>query len=685
MKQRIFLLVLAVLMLMVFTACVGPQTQDTTDPQETTEPVVETTGEPTLPPLVAEEPTLKGNVYQITEPNHLLYMAEHPDKDYALAEDIDMRGSVWTPVDDFTGSLKGLIASTFNYTISNLVIEAKEGDTNVGFFRIVSGTVEDVNFENITLVCPGTFSGNVGIVAGVCKTALNDVAVKNCSVEATVRDANAGLLCGKQEKDAITCDTQGSMKLTLAGGTSYVGGAFGYSEGSVLNCEIRTDITAEGAGTAGAAGGIAGYAKGVVRSGNYIAHLKVSGDATFAAGSLVGHLAGGGLSTSYNCARSFEVTGAVCANDYCGIQETGVAVSGCLKRDNANIEDTLSAAELALRQKVVDYAYQMATYRWYPSKTIKYTDACSGGRHAQTYEAGKVYFGMPYAHKNSSFAKFLSNLDENRVTVDSLTADITGLQQLGNDCADLVYWAWSQVEADLKYTLTNDAICVNGVLPVGDYNVNSIVATSDICSHNGKQVMYEAYAKLQMGDAVLYAPGGHMRLVAEAAYVFRNADGSIDPNKSYIVTHEQGAGCTNLDSTRTTCKVNGKYTFSTLFSGDYIPVTMEAYAKGEADVLTATISNKKLDKSGVGSGIITANYRPDKVTLRIEDSKGNTVLELVNFPSDGTAKTTAALSVFRSAVKAKLAELEAGKEYNYEVMLAAGGQEICVQTFKFTA
>ena len=684
MKQRISVLVLAVLMLMVFAACTGPQIQNpsnTTDPIE--DPTQESTEGVTLPSFDPVEPVEKNGVYQITEPAHLTYLAQHPDKDYALAEDIDMHGYVWTPVEDFSGKLTGLIASTFNYTISNLVIEVKEGDTNVGFFRTVSGKVQDVNFENVTLVCPGTFSGNAGIVAGHCKSALDDVVVKNCAVTATVKDANVGLLCGKMDKDVTVCEATGSLKVTLAGGTSYVGGGFGYASGTIINSEIRTDITAEGTGTTGAAGGIAGYATGVVRGTNYIAHLKVSGDATYAAGSLVGHLAGG-MSGCYNCARSLNVTGAVAANNYCGIQDAGVEVTGCLTRDNANIEDTLSAAELALRQKVVAHAYQMATYRWYPSKTIEYTDGCGGNRHSQTYVAGKVYFGMPYTHKNSSFAKFLSHLDENHVVLDSLSADITGLQQLGNDCADLVYWAWSQVEADLKYTLTNDAICVNGVLPVGNYNVNSIVATADICSHNGAQVMYEAYAKLQMGDAVLYAPG-HMRLVAEAAYVFRNPDGSIDPTKSYIVTHEQGAGCTNLDSTRTTCKVNGKYTFSTLFSGDYIPVTMEAYSKGEADVLTATISNKKLDKSGVGSGIITSNYRPDKVTLRITDPKGKVVLELVNFPSDGTNKTTAALSVFRSTVKAKLAELEAGKEYHYEVLLAAGAQEICVQTFKFIA
>ena len=389
---------------------------------------------------------------------------------------------------------------------------------------------------------------------------------------------------------------------------------------------------------------------------------------------------GTGISNSYDCARSFTRTGAVTADTYCGKKAAGCTVTGCVRRDNFNLEENLSKAEQEMRQKVVEYAYQMATYRWIPSKTINYSDSCSSG-HKQIYKTGVIYFGQPYTHWSSSLSKFQSYLDENHVLSPELGADNTTLQAIGNDCADFVFWAWNQVEADIKFTLTGEAICANGVQPVGNYTVNSIVSTKDICEFNGKQAIYEAYAQAKMGDALLVNSGSanHFRLVAENAYVFRNANGSIDPTKSYIVTHEQGA----LSSDRTTCRVNGRYTFSTLFNGNYIPVTVEAYAKGEADMLTAEISNKKLDKSGVGSGIITSNYQIDSVTMRILDSRGKVVVEAEEHGCSSNIVKQFAMSKFRNVVKAM--QLEAGKEYTYEVFIENGDQKLCVQTYKFTA
>ena len=58
--------------------------------------------EPTEPPLQLVEPTLKDGVYQITEAGHMLFLQQNPNKNYALCNDIDMGGYVWTPVAEFT-------------------------------------------------------------------------------------------------------------------------------------------------------------------------------------------------------------------------------------------------------------------------------------------------------------------------------------------------------------------------------------------------------------------------------------------------------------------------------------------------------------------------------------------------------------------------------------------------------
>lgn len=675
MKKRILFALLAVLMLFALAAC-----ENTTQNQDPTVP------EPTLPVFEVVEPTQKDGVYQLSEPGHLLYMAENPSKKYALSDDIDMCGTTWKPIDDFTGSLTGQIYSFFNYTISNVVIEVAEGDANVGFFRTISGTVEEINFHNVTVTGTSAFTGNLGIVAGQSKTALTDVEVKDSTINvASVKDANIGLICGKLNKDANDFTATGAINVKLVGGTSYIGGGIGYAEGNVFTADIRTDLTLEGTGTAGAAGGITGYMAKIARDVNYGGHIKVTAEATYAVGAMVGELAGGGITNSYNCARSVEVTGgAVKANEHCGIQDASAIVGGCLIRDVSNIEEkTLSEAEYAMRKEVVDYAYQMATFRWYPSKDMFYSDDC-GSQHNQTFKAGQPYFGMPYVHPCRSFDEFLFYLDENRTVLDSVPATKEGIEMFGNDCSDFVYWAWAQVEADIAFTLCKNCTVNNGVLPVGGYTMYMTGATLDssiICDRNGAQAIYEAYAQAKMGDAVVHAPG-HIRLVAENAYIFRNEDGTIDPNKSYLITHEQGFGG-NVKN-HSFCKTNHKYTFADLFRDDYIPVTMAQYAQGTRDELVATTTNEDLTIKGVGSGVIHCNYRPDKITMRVLDSNGNAVLELVDFASGlNIDNRYFALSEFREEVKAM--KLESGKEYTYEVFVTAGAQEVCVQTYKFTA
>ena len=567
MKKRLFTyltLILITILFITFEGCLAVQDPPNSNPNN--------------PAFQAVEPVVKENVYQITEPGHLLYMAQHPDRSYALADDIDMKGYIWTPIDDFTGSLTGLIAGDFNYTISNLTIAVDQDHENNGFFRILSGTVRDINLQNVSISSSETLSGNIGVIAGVVKTEIIDVDVNDSSIYAPIKDAKIGLLCGQTDGALTLCKVGGTLDLSLEGGSSYIGGGVGASEKSVVSFEVRTNISVTGTKTSGSVGGLTGYTANIVRDSSYIGHMFVSTDNEFSAGTLVGNLAGGSITSGYNCARSCQINGAVAANEFCGTQAPEASLIFCLSRSNENLEELLSDAEYALRKKVVDYAYRMATYRWYPLKTISYSDAC-GSSHDQIYKAGNVYFGLPYAHLNSSMDKFLSYLDKNNIVVDSVPPTTAGLQMLGNDCADLVYWSWSQVEADITYTLTENAICINGVQAVDGFKVNSVLSTSDICSYNGAKVMYEAYANVQMGDALLFGPG-HMRLAAEAAYVFRNQDGTINASKSYIVAHEQGLSLSLLNERHSSCGTYTKYTFAQLFETNYIPVTIDAFKNG---------------------------------------------------------------------------------------------------------
>jgi len=176
-----------------------------------------------------------------------------------------------------------------------------------------------------------------------------------------------------------------------------------------------------------------------------------------------------------------------------------------------------------------------------------------------------------------------------------------------------------------------------------------------------------------------------VKMVAEAAYVFRNEDGSINPNKSYILYHDQGhASQENVDTKHTTCKVFGKQTFASLFKGKYIPITVPPLANGKADVAEVTITNTDLTKNGVATGTISANARIQRIIIRITDSKGNEAVNYVNYlhATSGIANSTSLNSLNKESF---LEKLEPGKKYTYEVFANVVGQDVPVQKFEFTA
>ncbi len=661
MRKPLILAVLALVMLFALTAC----------------------KEPAADPFAVAEPEKVGDVYQITRPGHLLYMAQNPGHAYALAADIDMEGREWTPIDDFTGSLTGLIHADYNYTISNLTIRVMGNETDLGFFRVISGKVEDVIFSDIAIVGDGVLSGNFGVVAGHCKTELTDVDVTGSVLSLSVKDSQVGLLCGKLDEDASGSTVMGALNIRLESGKSYVGGAIGYAAGKVSSFDTRTALTVVGNDASGAAGGVLGYAGDPVSNLNYGGHLTVSGTDALAAGAVAGQLEAA-MSDCYNCARSTAITGAATADPFYGAAGASGSKTDCYTRDLSNIEDTLSPEEYALRQQTVDHMYTICSIRWKPTVTMTYSDTCGGktNNHAQTYEAGQVYFGLPYTHSAGSLEKFQHYLNADGTVVDSIPAAGWG-EQLGNDCADAVYWSWAQVSSEISFVLTKDAICRGGTYPVGDYFPNSLVSTAEICQYNGAQVMYESYARIMPGDALLYAPG-HIRMAAESSYVFRKADGTIDPNLSYVVCHEQGAGTgAKQEQMHSTCRTNHKYTFTQLFSGNYIPITIKAFENGAADPVEVSTTNKELSYDGVGKGIVKCNYRINGLTMRILDAKGNVVMDASIFPNTGAHMTQASLGGFRDDLKTL--KLKSGKTYTYEVLVTVAGQQHMVQTYTFTA
>lgn len=677
--KKTVVLALAVAMVFSFAACDGGNSdipETTVNPTTSTTPTTYT--EPTAL-LEAVTPEQKKGAYQLSEPGHLAFLAENPGEDYVLCADIDMGGYVWTPVDTFSGSLDGAISSVYNFTISNLVIKATAGDTNVGFFRVLTGTVNNVNFENITVTAAGTFCGNLGVVAGQSDCKLTNVTVKDCGITVTAKDANIGMISGKNSGGIYNSFSSGTLQVMLDGGTTYVGGIVGAMDGIVRDIESRVSLDVSGAGTAGAAGGIAGRLNNHGITVNYGGSINVKTDDTFTAGTLAGELSKGGISTGFNCATQVQITGAAQLDAYVGKAADDVKISDCWTRDLS--DSNIPEAELALRQQVVDYMYRTCTFRWIPTKDMSYSDSCAS-RHAQKWKAGTIYFGPPYAHLALSLEAMDALVGDDGVLDESVPAE-NFHYFFGSDCADSMYWAYSQISSKVTYTLTNNGICTNGMLPVGGFDVTSTTSTADICKANGAEKIYEAYACVRPGDALLFAPG-HFRMAAESAYVFRNADGTIDPDKSYIVTHEQGSLGYAMEARHSSCLTNTKYTFARLFADKYIPLTIEAFTTG-ADEITVSTTNTAADKTGLASGIVSSNYRLNWVTLKITDSTGKETYNRTFFVFNDNESNTDSfdLSFFKEDINAL--GLVAGSMYTYSVEVGVASKTVPVQSFDFTA
>ena len=688
MKKNLLRILAAGLCLCLMIGFVGcGETADPTEPSVT---------DPTDPPVV-EKPKYDEatNTWFLYTKEDLDLLRQHPDANFEVREEIDCQGMVWTPVENFTGKLSGVWGGDFNHTISNLVIEAPAGATAAGFFGTVEGTVTDLSFENVTLKLPEGFSGKAGLLAGVIKTDMIDIDARGLKIELAGSNVIAGGLVGELEGKSEACYIDGEIVGTLAGGENAVGSFAGITKKDFNDNESRVNLsfTVNGKGSIG--GLIGSVEGGKVRRVYYLGKINVTaGDGEYAVATLVGAL-NGTLQNGYNCAREFNVTGTkVTLGDYVAAQGDKGSSSKCYTRDMTNLiaAENMSAEERALRQKVVDYMYKNMTIPWTPATTMIYDDSGScSSNHKFTFEAGKTYFGLPYTHKGGSLEEFMEHMTENGV-LDTSRLPQVGYNgwdfSLGNDCADAMYWAWSQISPSIRYLYTKDMVIDLirgewGLVPVGDYvfpefyNDPSQPTTREIITANNMKI-FESYAKLLPGDGVLVAPG-HSRLIAEVPVIIYDQYGNID-GKSYVVTHEQGQG--NFVGTHCSGVVYRKCTFNELMTGGYIPITVQELKDGKAGEPTVTHDVTGTTIADLMKGYFVANYRINGMTVTIADTEGKIIATEKIYPCDGGHNFAYGLDNFQKVMD--LSAIEAGKHYQCTVTMHLGDQDIVALSGDFT-
>lgn len=262
-----------------------------------------------------------------------------------------------------------------------------------------------------------------------------------------------------------------------------------------------------------------------------------------------------------------------------------------------------------------------------------------------TIKAGQLYRGIPYSnYTNNSLDGYVANtlyVDENGIH--HMGGDPYSVARfemtLGNNCCDMVYWAWSQFADEITFRYVNETTQVKGALRLGNYEFSrpTYVDTKLTCSENDYDVMFDAYSRILKGDAGMnhFNGGGHAIMFVENVTVY-NDDGSINPDKSYVTYHDQNGAykeCTvTVGGEEVTALSSGlldkKVTYSWLFTNGYLPVTCKELIDPspiEDLVIEDSVAASDLNKSTLLDGSITSNYYMSHFTMTITDAAGNVV------------------------------------------------------------
>ena len=614
MKKLISILMLFAILLSVCACAAEENAEQTKAPtQQATEPAVEAT-EPSTGLTSDHTPEeMYGHINQL-EPVDGVYkiwsdvgvknMADHPDGKFELLCDVDMQGAALRPIGNketpFTGEIKGT-----NFTISNFVInESNEG--YMGFVGYNKAFIRDLKLADFTITADEK-TQYLGAIAGYNEARItrNSFTGGTIYADKTVQDAYCGGAIGWNAAEFSNTVLSVDVELVSAGKAT-VGGILGHQQaGKVEYVDTDGKLVVSGADKT------VGLLAGTIAEDATIAFCAFVGPENTVNGQLFTQLAANATETSF---------------------------SDCAFRDNTPV--VIPENEMKLRQTVVDAMLELCTIEWRVRTNLEHNEG--------SFNAGYTYYGMPYRHMGASPSRIKYLIDEEGYLND-IAYSLPGFElqnYMGNDCSTgLIHALWTVSNSvdfghcSRQYPWDE----TGGCLFVGDWEPDPSLSVADSglhIKHNGEQGMCEAYAKLRPGDFYVYNipdVGGHTRMAAECAVVVRNQDGTIDPNRSYVVSHEQG--WTTHDTERmtyTTCRANHKYTFANLLYDCAVPVTCEELVTGEMEPATCELLNGDAEgKLGMVTGTVKTNYYLDYVDLVITDDQGNEVLNQRMFPGVG--------------------------------------------------
>lgn len=281
--------------------------------------------------------------------------------------------------------------------------------------------------------------------------------------------------------------------------------------------------------------------------------------------------------------------------------------------------------------------------QWTPDKYMCYYKIGAAAHKQFDYVPGYVFCGLPYTNAGTALVAWYEYYDAETGVLSYPGDGQQFNKELGAACSRTVYQAWLTV----CNSMTGDHNVVsstkaNGFIPIGPYTYNDLLTdfsnyfTTKIVEDNGEQIMCQSYAELQLADGLVSVPdvsGTHVIMCDGDPVVVYNADGTINPDKSYVPIQDQRAGSGNhyydeMYGDLLTYR-SGRYyyemSFRELLNSGYLPYSnAEFLGMDPYEIPEVTFSEPDCTSlEQLLKGKVQGNYPLSVVKVVAEDAEGN--------------------------------------------------------------
>ena len=312
--------------------------------------------------------------------------------------------------------------------------------------------------------------------------------------------------------------------------------------------------------------------------------------------------------------------------------------------------------EQELRKLCVDAFRLNLTMPWTPNQEIKYTYTLLKKSYDVLLPTGIAYSGLCYATgiEGATYGnawKMLPFWDPETGMLDTAAMGDNALNIISSACSYGAMQGWKRVSNSHGIKeMDSYSMYVSNIVPVGpyqyepytyNYNFKDRQASNLIIDSNGEETIYESYACTLPADGVFSSSAYHVMMISQNPVVVRRADGTIDPEQSYVLVHEQkstGTRTENLNylqengvTMRPLGSVDQKYTFQKLLGKGYIPFTLKEFigedpvepGKAWLGTQNAALENGKDLTAGVLFGYtLYANYNVCAIQVEVKAPDG---------------------------------------------------------------